>query len=386
MKKVLYDLAATHPGKLGSVHGGGVYAEVVFKQLISMAEQNTVEVFYFDNKVISPQIIALCQKYQIVQHPIRTMAGVQKLLDSGSFHTLYSALPYGNFTGIDTKLVRFVYTIHGLRELEVPYSTQQWRYSFHWKRLTEWLWAMLFTRSFNYQTKKKFTNLLAKPNSRVITVSNHSKYSLLNFFCSQVTADDIDVFYSPLLESEDASQSTYIVPIEQPFFLVINGNRWVKNSYRALQALEQFYTKHPDCKIKTLILGVQFPPRRFANNPNFIFRGYVERSELESAFKFAYALIYPTLNEGFGYPPLEAMKYGTPVLASAVSSVPEVCGNAVSYFNPYDVAEIENRITEIVFDSDKKESLKQYGLKRYKAIKLKQENMLTNLIDIILDQ
>jgi glycosyltransferase involved in cell wall biosynthesis len=83
---------------------------------------------------------------------------------------------------------------------------------------------------------------------------------------------------------------------------------------------------------------------------------------------------------------LEAMKYGTPVLASAVSSVPEVCGNAVSYFNPYDVAEIENRITEIVFDSDKKESLKQYGLKRYKAIKLKQENMLIKLIDIILDQ
>lgn len=55
---------------------------------------------------------------------------------------------------------------------------------------------------------------------------------------------------------------------------------------------------------------------KIKNKSHFVLLEYVDNNVLESLYKGAYALIYPTLNEGFGYPPLEAMKYGTPVLSS----------------------------------------------------------------------
>ena len=376
-------MAATHPGLLGSVHGGGVYAEVVFKKLLQQSPLNTVDVFFWKHKHLSESIEQLCLEYQVVQHKISYIEDLQDLIDGGDFHTLYSALPYSLYRPINTSNIRFVYTIHGLRELEVPYSTDQWRYSYNWKRIIEWGWGMLFTKHFLESSKKRIGNLLQKPNSIVVTVSNHSKYSLLSFFHSMIKSENIRVLYSPLLESEAAP-----APSEQniePYFLIINGNRWIKNSRRALIALQRFYRKNPKCTVKTVVLGCATPLRRFANDPMFIFKGYVSRDELESCYKNAFTFIYPTLNEGFGYPPLEAMKYGTPVLASACSSVMEVCANAVSYFNPYDLNEIENRITEIFYDKEKRGLLKQLGKCRFAEIKYKQSEMLESLCHLIKD-
>ncbi|UKI56598.1 MAG: glycosyltransferase [Treponema succinifaciens] len=80
---------------------------------------------------------------------------------------------------------------------------------------------------------------------------------------------------------------------------------------------------------------------------NFVLLDYIERDELECLFENSYAFIYPSLNEGFGYPPLSAMKYGVPVITSGSSSIPEVCGNAAIYFDPYSIYEIKNRILQL---------------------------------------
>ena len=71
------------------------------------------------------------------------------------------------------------------------------------------------------------------------------------------------------------------------------------------------------------------------NKEKFHFLDYVDYATLENYFNDAFCFVYPSLNEGFGYPPIQAMKYGTPVIASAISSIPEVCQNAVCYFNPF---------------------------------------------------
>lgn len=58
--------------------------------------------------------------------------------------------------------------------------------------------------------------------------------------------------------------------------------------------------------------------------------------------------VYPSLNEGFGYPPLEAMRYGVPVIASPYSSITETCGGGALYFNPTSIEEIMNRMMMVV--------------------------------------
>jgi glycosyltransferase involved in cell wall biosynthesis len=82
------------------------------------------------------------------------------------------------------------------------------------------------------------------------------------------------------------------------------------------------------------------------NKDKFIIEGYKDVEELEILYINAHLFLYPTLNEGFGYPPLEAMKYGTYVAVSAITSTTEVYGDAVLYFNPYDINEICNRILQ----------------------------------------
>jgi glycosyltransferase involved in cell wall biosynthesis len=385
-KKVLFDLAATHTGALGSMHGGGVYAEVVFEKLASLVEQNTLEVFYFAHKKIAPNILALCEKHGIVEHKINKRSDIQTLVDTGKYHTLYSALPYENFANTDTQKIRFLYTIHGLRELEVPYSTQQWRYSLHWKRIAEWLFAICFTQLYLKRTRNRFRKLLQKPNSQIVTISAHSKYSILQQFGDIVSANDLTKLYSPLLDGKGKAQFLKTDPNDFQYFLLINGNRWIKNSYRALKALQRFYSSNPACEVKTLVLGLDKPPKEFADDDHFIFKGYVSREELESAFATAYAFIYPTLNEGFGYPPLEAMKHGTPVLASAVSAIPEVCGDAVLYFNPYDESEIAIRIAEIYFDKNRRNDLIAKGHKRFEEITKSQSDMLVTLCHMIMQK
>src|SRR5690606_29064703 len=83
--------------------------------------------------------------------------------------------------------------------------------------------------------------------------------------------------------------------------------------------------------------------RRIKNRGQFVFLDYVSERELRALYQNAYLLLYPSLNEGFGYPVLEAMKYGVPVVASSFTSIPEVCGDAALYVNPLAVHEMVKR-------------------------------------------
>ena len=92
---------------------------------------------------------------------------------------------------------------------------------------------------------------------------------------------------------------------------------------------------------------------------NFMFFDYVSSEELEQAYQSCSVFFYPTLNEGFGLPPFEAMKYGRTCVVSAVCSLPEIYGDAVYYCNPYDLLEMENRILNAVEKPIREEHLKE---------------------------
>ena len=82
--------------------------------------------------------------------------------------------------------------------------------------------------------------------------------------------------------------------------------------------------------------------------------------------------LFLSLNEGFGYPPLEAMRFGTPVVASPLSAIHEVCQNSVEYIDPRSVHDIKRGILRILMDSRRRDELQEKGIKRVAAIKARE--------------
>jgi glycosyltransferase involved in cell wall biosynthesis len=92
--------------------------------------------------------------------------------------------------------------------------------------------------------------------------------------------------------------------------------------------------------------------------------GYVTDPELRALYQHAGCLVYPSLYEGFGLPPLEAMTCGCPVIASRVASLPEVCGDAALYCDPNDPAEIARAIRSVMHDESLQNDLRRRGHER----------------------
>jgi len=90
--------------------------------------------------------------------------------------------------------------------------------------------------------------------------------------------------------------------------------------------------------------------------------GSVDQAQLEAWYRNAVAFVFPSLTEGFGYPPLEAMQRGVPVIASRAGSLPEVLGDAAAYFAPTDPDELVSRISEVVDDAALRASMASKGL------------------------
>jgi glycosyltransferase involved in cell wall biosynthesis len=96
------------------------------------------------------------------------------------------------------------------------------------------------------------------------------------------------------------------------------------------------------------------------------FLGYVTEEELVALYNLADVLVYPSLYEGFGFPPLEAMACGCPVVTSKQSSLPEIAGEAARLVDSYDIADIADGIFDVLNDASLRQRLIERGLERVK--------------------
>ncbi len=97
------------------------------------------------------------------------------------------------------------------------------------------------------------------------------------------------------------------------------------------------------------------------------FPGYIPERELPSLYNLADVFVYPSLYEGFGLPVLEAMACGAPIVASGVSSMPEISGDAALLIDPLDVDSIAQGIERVLMDRERRERMKEEGPKRSQA-------------------
>jgi len=105
---------------------------------------------------------------------------------------------------------------------------------------------------------------------------------------------------------------------------------------------------------RALIEGLGIGPR-IAAMPHLSDR------QLSSLYRKSAVLVYPSLYEGFGFPPLEAMDAGCPALVSRTSSLPEICGEAAFYFDPHDVEELSDWLVRLLADEGLRLSKREPG-------------------------
>jgi len=104
-----------------------------------------------------------------------------------------------------------------------------------------------------------------------------------------------------------------------------------------------------------------------ATNKNIhIYDSIENNNELAELYRKASLFVFPSFYEGFGFPPLEAMACGCPVVASNTSSIPEICGDAAYYIDPHNVESIANGILRVTEDENLRKKLIQKGLERVK--------------------
>jgi len=164
--------------------------------------------------------------------------------------------------------------------------------------------------------------------------------------------------------------------IHYPFLLYVGRTNPQKNIPRLVEAfavLRGEIQDHPLYRdLRLLIIGDEisrYPALRHAVIQSRVedtvrFLGFVPIDTLRTFYQAASAFVFPSLYEGFGLPPLEAMACGTPVVCSHVSSLPEVVGDAAEVVNPENVFDIARGMREVLLNTDRRSAMVQRGFEQ----------------------
>ena len=214
--------------------------------------------------------------------------------------------------------------------------------------------------------------------ARVITVSEASKRDILRYF--RVPESRIDVIYNAIDERfwhepdpEDISRTRERYRLTAPFVLYAGNIKPHKNLERLIEAFHLMRQGSPELRdVELLIIGddiskyatLRRAVHRHKLHKHVRFFGFVPDQTLASLYRLANAFVFPSLYEGFGLPPLEAMASGTPVIASNVSSLPEVVGDAALMIDPYEPSAIADAMYRVLTDAPLRAELIQLGFAR----------------------
>ena len=201
---------------------------------------------------------------------------------------------------------------------------------------------------------------------------------------SQATADDLRRFYGtsankirvlypgvdaePLKSDDDLRavvRAKYNLPAR--YFIFLGTLQPRKNIKRLVKSFVQWQWQNGDHDTHLVLAGGKgwlFDERWLHDATHVKLLGYFDEADKGALLSQALALVYPSLYEGFGFPVIEAMLCGTPVIASKTSSLPELVGDAGILVDPLDISEISAAMTRIIEDGRLRETLIQRGKQR----------------------
>lgn len=223
---------------------------------------------------------------------------------------------------------------------------------------------------------------VAKENDAIIAISKFTENELVEFFPG-VDKDKISLIY----EASDVSTiapKKYTLPFKK-YILYVGQQSDYKNIKRLGDAHQILLAKYPDLGLvlvgkkntSALTNEAYFNDRNYTN---IHFTDFIDDSQLSWLYSHAEAYIFPSLMEGFGLPGLEAMGYGTPVVSSNATCLPEVYGQAAHYFNPHDTSDIAEAIDQVLSDDKLRTRLSKAGYKQIKKYSWKKQAQETHAV------
>jgi glycosyltransferase involved in cell wall biosynthesis len=251
-----------------------------------------------------------------------------------------------------------------------------------------------FWRSVHFQLTKR----VLRGATRIFAVSNFTKSEMEKLF--GIPGERIEVVYNAIDDRflhghASAADRELIVQryqVTYPFLLYAGKISPHKNVVRMIEAFSALKTRLekdgelPDLKL--IIIGDDLSGNpdlrrtvvRSGVHNDVRFLGFVPIEVLRIFYDMAKIFVFPSLYEGFGLPPLEAMAHGTPVVASNVSSLPEVVGNAAVLVNPENVFEIMRALHRVLLDQPLRERMKERSYQQ--AARFSWEKSVRRMIDV----
>lgn len=322
-------------------NGAAEYAQSVFLKLLSKTQHDShVKLFClyssakaFRYELLSPQKVKGATYLDYKDTDLKTIIKENHIdILFVTCAQSFCDLPLGNVEHLGCKVVA---VIHDLLDEEMDNSKiQLFKYLMQpWKFLRYVLGKTkirLVTGNMRGR-KKTMQRMLTTNNSTIVTVSEYTKSAIKYHYPSW--ENDIRVYAAPEKRAGntdriDNAELAQLVSSGKKYFLLLSADRVLKNAKSMMNAFHVF------CKVSkadVLLVTVGIENKAFNNHLPLPF---LSPSDLEHAYRNCYALLYPSLFEGFGYPPIEAMKYSKPVLSSNICSMPEVLGCAPIYFSP----------------------------------------------------
>ena len=209
--------------------------------------------------------------------------------------------------------------------------------------------------SWNFRTWYKIMfYICGKCAEKIATVSNFSKNELHRYF--SIPLDKIIVTYNGIDHMEKIIEDDSIVKelnlYGEKFVLAVSSQNPTKNFSLVLKTAKLM----PETKF--VIVGGSnktiFAAENHEKMSNVIYTGYISDEKLISLYRHASVFVYPSLYEGFGIPPIEALSQGCPVIVSDCASLPEVCGDFTQYCNGSDEKIMCKKIKDVLSENVQK--------------------------------
>ncbi len=262
---------------------------------------------------------------------------------------------------IKIRKAKKITTIHDLIPIRLPYTT-------------------LDDKELFYRNVKDSI----KESEIIVAVSENTKNDILTIF--DITPDKICVTYEPITIRStiinEEQLSTFLRKYKLKFrnyILFVGAIEPKKNIGRLIDAYAMIDTDMPLIIVgqKAWLWENEIGGR---NLDNVHLLGHIPTDDLPYLYTGAYCFVFPSLYEGFGLPPLEAMTFGCPVIVSNVASLPEICGDAALYVEPYDSADIKDKIEHLLNNPPLRDELSKTGKERTKLFSM--GNYVKRLSDV----
>ncbi|MHC2990788.1 hypothetical protein OB13_04030 [Pontibacter sp. HJ8] len=230
---------------------------------------------------------------------------------------------------------------------------------------------------------KVFLNAAVSLSDKVITVSNFSKSEIVRLAKARET--DVVAIYNGVDNQKFADAGSIQFSLNKSLAHVPSGAKYilfvgnVKPHKNLVTLLKAFSTLLEDNFAHNLVIvgkkeGFITGDNQIASlleehvrlKERVIFTGFIEDEDLSQIYRKAAVLVFPSVYEGFGLPPLEAMASGCPVVASAAASIPEICGDAAEYFDTLDHLSLAEKLKTVLYSETRRAQLIANGYEKAK--------------------